>query len=122
MDVLKKLADSIVVPVVVLDKAEDAVPTAKALLAAVDSAGAYDRIYGREGRPGRRGKEIGVHAVRGGTVAGEHSVYFFGEDETIELRHSAASRQIFVNGAIRAAKFIVGRENGLYTTDDVLGM
>ena len=103
-------------------KADAPSGTAKTLLSLLDPDGAYEHVYGRSGQVGARKKEIGIHAVRGGTVAGEHSVYFFGEDETIELRHSAASRQIFVNGAIRAAKFIVGRENGLYMTDDVLGM
>lgn len=103
-------------------KADAPSGTAKTLLSLLDPNGDYEHVYGRSGQVGARKKEIGIHAVRGGTVAGEHSVYFFGEDETIELRHSAASRQIFVNGAIRAAKFIVGRENGLYSTDDVLGM
>ena len=103
-------------------KADAPSGTAKTLLSLLDPDGAYEHVYGRSGQVGARKKEIGIHAVRGGTVAGEHSVYFFGEDETIELRHSAASRQIFVNGAIRAAKFIVGRENGMYTSDDVLGM
>lgn len=103
-------------------KADAPSGTAKTLLSLLDPDNAYEHVYGRSGQVGARKKEIGIHAVRGGTVAGEHSVFFFGEDETIELRHSAASRQIFVNGAIRAAKFIVGRENGLYGTDDVLGM
>ena len=103
-------------------KADAPSGTAKTLLSLLDPDNAYEHIYGRSGQVGARKKEIGIHAVRGGTVAGEHSVYFFGEDETIELRHSAASRQIFVNGAVRAAKFIVGRENGLYSTDDVLGL
>ncbi len=103
-------------------KADAPSGTAKTLLSLLDPDNAYEHVYGRSGQVGARKKEIGIHAVRGGTVAGEHSVYFFGEDETIELRHSAASRQIFVNGAIRAAKFIVGQENGLYSTDDVLGM
>ena len=94
--------------------------TAKALLAAVDPDGEYDRVYGREGRPGKRGKEIGVHAVRGGTVAGEHSVEFFGQLEEIELRHRADSREIFARGALRAAAFAVGMKPGLYNMEDVL--
>ena len=103
-------------------KADAPSGTAKTLLSLLDPDNQYEHIYGRSGQVGARKKEIGIHAVRGGTVAGEHSVFFFGEDETIELKHSAASRQIFVNGAIQAAKFVIGRENGLYTTDDVLGM
>lgn len=94
--------------------------TAKALLSAVDPDGEYDRVYGREGRPGKRGKEIGIHAVRGGTVAGEHSVKFFGQLEEIELRHRADSREIFARGALRAAVFAVGAEPGLYDMEDVL--
>lgn len=103
-------------------KADAPSGTAKTLLSLLDPNNEYEHIYGRSGQVGARKKEIGIHAVRGGTVAGEHSVYFFGEDETIELRHSAASRQIFVNGAIRAAKFILRKQAGLYSTDDVLGM
>ena len=95
--------------------------TAKMLLKAIDPNHAYDHVYGREGVTGRRGHEIGIHALRGGTVAGEHSVYFFGEDETLEFRHSASSRRIFANGAVRAARFIVAQANGLYDIDDVLG-
>ena len=94
--------------------------TAKALLAAVDPDGEYDRVYGREGRPGKRGKEIGVHAVRGGTVAGEHSVMFFGQLEEIELRHRADSREIFARGALRAAAFVKNAQPGLYDMENVL--
>ncbi|MBQ2957419.1 MAG: 4-hydroxy-tetrahydrodipicolinate reductase [Clostridia bacterium] len=103
-------------------KADAPSGTAKTLLSLLDPNDEYEHVYGRSGQVGARKKEIGIHAVRGGTVAGEHSVFFFGEDETIELRHSASSRQIFVNGAIRAAKFVVGRKSGLFSTDDVLGI
>lgn len=94
--------------------------TAKALLAAVDPDGEQERVYGREGRPGKRGKEIGVHAVRGGTVAGEHSVKFFGQLEEIELRHRADSREIFARGALKAAAFVKDAKPGLYNMEDVL--
>ncbi len=103
-------------------KADAPSGTAKTLLSLLDPNHEYEHVFGRSGTPGPRGREIGVHAVRGGSVAGEHSVFFLGEDETIELRHSASSRQIFVNGAVRAASFIIGRKPGLYTTDDVLEM
>ena len=96
--------------------------TAKALLRAIDPAGDYAPVHGREGFTGARGKEIGIHAVRGGTVAGEHRALFFGEDETLEFRHSAASRRIFAAGAVRALDFAVGRAPGLYRVDDVLGL
>ena len=94
--------------------------TAKALLGAVDPQGDFVCVHGREGRPGKRGKEIGMHAVRGGTVAGEHSVKFFGQMEEIELRHRADSREIFARGALKAAAFAAGAKPGLYDMEDVL--
>ncbi len=94
--------------------------TAKALLKAVDPEGEFAVVPGRDGIVGKRGREIGVHALRGGNVAGEHSVFFFGEDETLEFRHSAASRKIFAVGALKAAQFAAGREPGLYGIDDIL--
>jgi len=95
--------------------------TAKMLLKAVDPDDSFDHVYGREGVPGARGHEIGIHALRGGTVAGEHSVFFFGQDETLEFKHTAASRRIFAAGALRAARYVVGQGAGLYNMDDVLG-
>ena len=102
-------------------KKEDAPSgTAKMLLSAVDPQGEYAVVNGREGRPGKRGHEIGMHALRGGTVAGEHSVHFFGQMEEIELRHRADSREIFARGALRAARFAVQAKPGLYDMEDVL--
>ena len=79
--------------------------------------------YNREDRRKPRGSnEIGISAVRGGTIVGEHEVIFAGTDEVIELRHSAASNEVFAVGAIRAAKFIANvTEPGLYDMGDVLG-
>ncbi len=94
--------------------------TAKMLLRAVDSDSTYNVVHGREGRPGKRGREIGVHALRGGTVAGEHSVHFFGQMEEVELRHRADSREIFARGALRAAAFVHSAKPGLYDMEDVL--
>ena len=94
--------------------------TAKMLLKAVDPDDSFDHVYGREGVPGARGHEIGIHALRGGTVAGEHSVFFFGQDETLEFKHTAASRRIFAAGAVRAARYVMDRPAGLYNMDDVL--
>ena len=103
------------------NKKEDAPSgTAKMLLSAVDLEGSYAVMNGREGRPGKRGREIGMHALRGGTVAGEHSVHFFGQMEEIELRHRADSREIFARGALRAARFAVQAKPGLYDMEDVL--
>ena len=90
------------------------------LLRRVDPGGAYAVLNGREGRSGARGREIGVHAVRGGTVAGEHRLYFFGPMEELELRHRADSREIFALGALRAAAFATRASNGLYDMDDVI--
>ena len=87
---------------------------------------AYDEpreaVYGRHGRDCRRAHcEIGLHALRGGTVTGEHEVCFFGPSERITLRHSAENRSVFAQGALRAAAFLPGKAPGLYTMDDVVG-
>lgn len=81
----------------------------------------YYAQYGREGMCGKRNpKEIGMHSLRGGTVAGVHTVSFFGTDEEVSLTHRATSRQIFVNGALAAAQKLVKREPGFYTFDQVM--
>lgn len=94
--------------------------TAKMLVAAMNREHTYREVHGRNGFVGKRQKEIGIHAVRGGTVAGEHDVYFFGEDEIFEIKHTANSRKIFVNGALRAARFAVTQKPGMYTMKDIL--
>ena len=72
-------------------------------------------------RQPREKREIGISAVRGGTIVGEHEVIFAGLDEVIELKHSAASREVFAAGAVRAARFIAGvNAPGMYSMDDVL--
>ncbi len=96
--------------------------TAKALLEIMNPDGEFQEVYGREGITGARGKEIGVHALRGGTEAGEHTVFFFGDNERITVSHHAANRQIFVNGAIRAAQYLEGKKAGMYNMDDLLVM
>ena len=78
-------------------------------------------VNGREGIVGAREKEeIGIHAVRGGTIVGEHEVMFAGEDEMITISHSARSKRVFAVGAIRAAKFLKGKEAGMYDMQDLL--
>lgn len=78
-------------------------------------------VNGREGIVGAREKdEIGIHAVRGGTIVGEHEVMFAGEDEIITISHSARSKKVFAVGAIRAAKFLKGKEAGMYDMQDLL--
>lgn len=103
--------------------------TAKLLAEAINSEDEFEQIYGREG-DGRRGKEIGIHAVRCGTIAGEHTVIFAGEDEILEIKHTAASKKIFALGAVRAAEFVgdrilAGIKNGeqsvgFYNIEEVL--
>lgn len=77
----------------------------------------YDRHSKREKRTK---KEIGIHAVRGGTITGEHEVIFAGHDEIIKISHSARSKELFATGAINAAKFICGKPAGLYKMSDML--
>lgn len=95
--------------------------TAYLLLNAIDPAGEYDVVYDRHAIHGKRGeREIGVTARRGGNVAGAHTVSYFGEDETIEVTHSATSRRIFVTGAVKISKVITRKPNGYYTVDELL--
>ena len=79
-------------------------------------------IYGRHGRTGKRQQnEVGIHAVRGGTIVGEHSAILAGNDEILEINHSARSKNVFAEGAIAAAKYLVNQEPGFYNMDDMLG-
>ncbi|MBO5328181.1 MAG: 4-hydroxy-tetrahydrodipicolinate reductase [Clostridia bacterium] len=82
--------------------------------------GERDYIYGREGACGRRGNEIAMHAIRGGTIVGEHDVLFCGEDEIITLSHSARSKKVFATGAIKAAKWVANKPAGKYDMTNVL--
>ena len=87
-----------------------------------EAGGAYHYVYDRHDvRQKRDPHEIGLHAVRGGSIVGEHEVLFCGPDEVITLSHSAASRGVFANGAINAAVYLAGRKPGLYTMADLLG-
>jgi 4-hydroxy-tetrahydrodipicolinate reductase len=80
-------------------------------------------VPGRSGQVGaRRNDEIGVHALRGGDVVGDHTLVLAGPGERIELTHRAHGRQIFARGAVRAAHWVVGRPAGLYDMADVLGI
>lgn len=77
----------------------------------------YDRHSKREKRTKN---EIGIHAIRGGTITGEHQVIFAGHDEIITISHSARSKELFATGAVNAAGFICGKEAGLYNMSDML--
>jgi len=97
--------------------------TALALADAVNEArdNEYTYVYDRSQRRQKRDdKEIGISAVRGGTIVGEHDVIFAGEDEVITFSHTAYSRAVFGKGAIQAAKFLYNKEPGLYTMADVV--
>lgn len=100
-------------------------PSGTALMLADAIAGADDDphplVFDRSGRREKRPRgEIGIHAVRGGSIVGEHEVLFAGKDEIITLTHSATSREIFASGALRAAHFLVGKPAGMYSMDDVV--
>lgn len=79
----------------------------------------YNVVYEREGMAKREKKEIGIHAIRGGTIVGEHTVIFAGEDEIIEISHKALSKKIFAVGALKCADFIIGKQPRLYTMKDI---
>lgn len=97
--------------------------TALALADSVNEAldGGYDYVYDRsQKREKRSKKEIGISAVRGGTIVGDHEVIFAGEDEVIEFRHTAYSKAVFAKGAVEAAKFLSGKPAGMYDMSDVI--
>lgn len=77
----------------------------------------YDRTQKREKR---QSKEIGIQAVRGGNIVGEHEIFFCGTDEVIEIKHTAYSKAIFAKGSIQAAKFLAGKKPGFYHMNDVI--
>ena len=100
-------------------------PSGTALMLADTINEAFDNqkkfVNGRDGIVGAREKtEIGIHAVRGGTIVGEHEVMFAGEDEIITITHSARSKRVFAVGAIRAAKFLPQKKAGMYEMKDLL--
>ena len=97
--------------------------TALALADSLNEAagGVYEYKYDRSSeRVARDKKEIGISAVRGGTIVGEHEVLFAGEDEVIEFCHTAYSKAVFGKGALEAAKFLAGKEAGKYDMSDVI--
>ena len=83
----------------------------------------YSYEYDRHSKRQKRTKnEIGIHAIRGGTIVGEHDVIFAGHDEVITLSHSAQSKEVFASGAVKAAKFIVGKPCGMYDMSSILNL
>ena len=97
--------------------------TALALADSINGAmdNQYSYIYDRSSRRQKRdGKEIGISAVRGGSIVGEHDVIFAGKDEVVTFSHRAYSKAIFAKGALEAAKFLAGKGPGRYTMADVI--
>lgn len=78
----------------------------------------YDRS---QERAKRSDKEIGISAVRGGTIVGEHEVFFCGQDEVVEIKHTAYSKAIFGKGAVQAAKYLAAQKPGYYNMSHVIG-
>jgi len=86
-----------------------------------DTLGGKELVYGRHGLAPRN-KEIGIHAVRGGDIVGDHTVLFAGDGERIEIKHQAHSRQAFAKGAVTAAMWVSKAQPGIYEMADVLGI
>ena len=98
--------------------------TALALADAINEEmdGRYEYIYDRSSvREKRSSRQIGIQAVRGGSIVGEHEVIFAGTDEVIEIKHTAYSKAIFAKGALQAAKYLAGKPAGRYEMKDVIG-
>ena len=98
--------------------------TALALADSINEASnnQYEYIYDRsQTRNKRDNRELGISAVRGGTIVGEHEVIFAGIDEVIEIKHTAYSKSVFAKGAVEAAKFLAGKPAGMYNMSDVIG-
>ena len=79
-----------------------------------------ERAFGSGQAQKRDRKELGISAVRGGTIVGEHEVIFAGTDEVIEIKHTAYSKAVFAKGAVEAGKFLAGKAAGLYNMSDVI--
>ena len=93
---------------------------ANSISSALEETPVYE--YNRQAKRERRGNnEIGIHAIRGGTIVGEHEVIFAGQDEILSISHSAASKSVFAAGALSAAIFIHGKPPGLYAMKDLIG-
>lgn len=98
-----------------------ALKLAEVVAAALGTTLAERAVYGRQGIQPRQPGEIGIHAIRAGAVVGDHTVLFANEGEQIEIGHRAYSRQTFALGAVRAVKWIVRQQPGLYSMQDLIG-
>lgn len=95
--------------------------TAKMIFDAINSKNGekFNVVYGRKGKCKRKNNEIGVHSIRGGSTVGEHTILFLGENETISITHTATSKELFAQGAIKACEFITNKPCGLYGMKDI---
>ena len=106
-------------------KADAPSGTAILLADAVSEAASEKKAYvhGRSGKDAARAQgDIGIHAVRAGTIPGQHTLLFAGPDEVIEITHTVYSRRVFALGALAAARFLPGKAPGVYTMDDLIGV
>lgn len=96
--------------------------TAKTIIQILEEeVGQRPKLYGREGMM-ERGREIGVHVIRGGDIVGDHAVLFAGNFETIQVSHRAYDRSVFAQGAVKATRWVVGKKPGIYSMTDVLSL
>lgn len=93
--------------------------SAQMLLAIINKDHEFREVYGRHGFVGKRKKEIGIHAIRGGQTIGEHQIIFFGNHDTIEIKHTAHSKTIYVEGVIDAIRFLLKQKPGYYHIKDI---
>ena len=94
--------------------------TAKMLLSAANEGLHYKPVLGRSGFKKREKNEIGVHALRGGTIVGTHEIMFAGHHEILSIKHEALSKEIFVKGALKGAQWLLRQPAGFYSMEDVL--
>ena len=121
----KKLVDSDIEIIETHHKNKIDSPSGTALMLADSINNSLDNemeyVYDRHSlKQKRTSKEIGIHSIRGGSEVGKHTVLFLGENESFEITHNVTSRSIFAKGALKAAKFIIDKENGLYNMKDLI--
>lgn len=94
--------------------------TANMFIDSIKESRSLNEVYGRQGVSKRKQDDITIHSVRGGTVVGEHSILYYGNDEIIEIKHQALSKRVFASGAIKASFFLLEKVTGLYEMKDSL--
>ena len=94
--------------------------TAKTLFNTINKEEEFNPVYSREGVCKRDNNDVGILSLRGGSLFGEHSVFYCGENEVIEVKHTAYSRSIFASGMLKSAKWLEDKPNGLYSINDLL--